>query len=347
MQKTPLGPDGPQVSRFCLGSMTWGGQTKMEDAHHQIDIALDHGINFFDTAEIYPVTPIRAETVGRTERIIGLWFDQNTRRGDVVLATQVSGAGLRHVRGGAPITPQVIKTGVEGALRRLKTDYIDLFQFHWPNRGTYHDRTRNNWDPSRRRRADVRQDMADCLGALEDEKRRGTIRCFGVSNETAWGLMQWTALAKGGKGPAPVTVQNEYSLLCRHHDRDLAEVCHHEGIGLLAFAPLAAGLLTGKYQGRNRPKGSRIGVAPDLGHRNTPEAAAAVDDYLDVAFKHDLDIVGLALAWVASRPFVTSVVFGATTEEQLLRLLSQMDVTLTDEVIADINRVHRAHPMPF
>ena len=347
MQKIPLGPKGPQVSRLCLGSMTWGGPTPLPDAHHQIEIALDHGINFIDTAEIYPVTPVRAETVGRTERIIGLWLEQNMRRGDVILSTKLCGVGQKVVRGGAPVTPETIRTGLEGALRRMKTDYIDLYQFHWPNRGSYHDHRAVPWTPSGRNLAQVRQNMADCLGAIQDEQSRGTIRFFGLSNETAWGTMQWLDLAEQGIGPRPVSIQNEYSLLCRRHDTDLAEVCVNEGIGLLGFAPRAAGLLTGKYQGHAKPSESRMALATDLGGRRTARAMAAVDDYLDVAFKHNLDAIGMAIAFALSRPFTTSVVFGATTEEQLKRFLDLADLELDDEVIADIETVHRAHPMPF
>ncbi|MGR3321447.1 MAG: aldo/keto reductase [Pseudooceanicola sp.] len=347
MQKSPLGRSTLMVSRYCLGSMTWGGPTPMEVAHSKIDMALDHGINFVDTSEIYPVAPAKAETVGRTERIIGLYFESHGRRGDIVLATKQSGIGHRMVRGGAPITPATIRTGIEGCLRRLKTDYIDLYQFHWPNRGSYHDRRNWLYDPSGTNPVEVRQNMADCLGALQEEVRRGTIRQFGLSNETAWGLMQWRALARDGAGPMPHTIQNEYSLLCRHFDTDLAEVAACEGAGLLAYAPFAAGLLTGKYQGRKRVRGARSELAPDLGRRRTERAAAAVDDYLDIAFKHDLDIIGLALAFVESRPFTNAVVFGATTMAQLERILSQTGLALDDEVLTDIRTVHRAHPMPF
>lgn len=346
MQNNTLGRSGLKVSRFCLGSMTWGGPTPLEEAHAQIDRALAHGINFVDTAEIYPVTPIRAETVGRTERIIGLWFEQNGRRGDVVLATQHTGGGQRMVRQGAAITPATIRAAVEGSLRRLKTDYIDLYQFHWPNRPTWRDRR----FPDPRRRADpaaVLRNMEDCLGALEEERRRGTIRHFGLSNETAWGMAQWLRLAEAGAGPRPVAVQNEYSLLCRHADAELAELCLNDRVGLLAYAPLALGLLTGKYQGGVRPPDTRLSLLPDLGGRRTEQALGAVDDYLDVALKHDLDAIGMALAWAAGRPFTASVVFGATSLAQLDHILGQLDLTLGPEVLEDIEAVRRRWPMPF
>jgi aryl-alcohol dehydrogenase-like predicted oxidoreductase len=189
--------------------------------------------------------------------------------------------------------------------------------------------------------------MEDCLGALEEERRRGTIRQFGLSNETAWGMAQWLRLSEAGVGPRPITVQNEYSLLCRHADTDLAELCLNEDVGLLGYAPLALGLLTGKYQGNVRPPDTRLSLLPDLGGRRTEQALGAVDDYLDVAFKHDLDVVGMALAWSAARPFTASVVFGATTLAQLDRILGQLHLSLGAEVLADIERVRRAWPMPF
>ncbi len=347
MQTSQLGRTGLTVSRYCLGSMTWGGPTALEDAHEQLDVALDHGLNFVDTAEVYPVAPAKAETVGRTERILGLWFDKTNRRSDVILATKQCGAGQKVVRGGAPITPRTIKDAIEGSLRRLKTDYIDLFQFHWPNRDSYHERRIWTYDPSGQTPSSVIQNMDDCLGALAQEVKRGTIRHFGLSNETAWGMGQWLRLAEAGKGPRPVTIQNEYSLLCRQFDTDLAEYSLNENVGLMAYAPLAMGLLTGKYQGHAKPKNTRSKLLPDLGQRRTQRAYAAVDDYLDVAFKHDLDMVGMALAFVASRPFVTSTVFGASDADQLARILEHSDLTLSDDVLADLNAVHRAHPMPF
>ncbi|MDF1854835.1 aldo/keto reductase [Pseudooceanicola sp.] len=347
MQKSPLGRSNLKVSRYGLGTMTWGGPTPMDIAHGQIDRALAHGINLIDTAEIYPAAPPRAETVGRSERIIGLWFEKNSRRSDVILATQHSGIGQNLVRHGAPIGPETIRDGVEGALRRLRTDYIDLFQFHWPNRDTYHKRGAEPAVAHRPDPAAIVQTMADSLGALAVEQRRGTIRHFGLSNETVWGMAQWLRLAEAGAGPRPVSVQNEYSLLCRQHEFDMAELCRNEDLGLLAYAPLAVGLLTGKYQGRKRLAMARIALMPDLGGRRTPCAELAVDAYLDIAFKHDLDIVGMALAWVAGRPTTASVVFGATDLAQLDRILSQTDLRLSDAALADIEIASRAHPMPF
>jgi len=347
MKKNPLGRTGLMVSEFCLGTMTFGVQTRTKDAHAQINYALERGVNFIDTAEMYPVNPVSAETIGRTERIIGLWLEKSFRRQDVILATKHSGAGLKYVRDGAPITKETVQGAVEASLRRLKTDYIDLYQLHWPNRGSYHFRQNWNFAPHMQNRAEVMDNMAEVLDALDAEVTRGTIRHFGLSNESAWGMAQWLALAEAGKGPRAVTIQNEYSLMCRLFDTDLAELCHHEEVGLLAYSPLAAGLLTGKYQGGAIPKGSRMSRVPELGGRRTEAAFAAVDDYLDVAFKHDLEPEKMALAWVKQRPFIASVIIGATTLKQLEGLIGAADLSLDEAVLRDLDAVHRVHPMPF
>ena len=347
MKMNDLGRSGLMVSELCLGSMTWGTQNSAEEGHDQIDRALDAGINFIDTAEMYPVNPVSAETIGRTERIIGLWFERDNRRSDVVLATKHSGEGMAHVREGAPISSETIPETVEGSLRRLKTDYIDLYQFHWPNRGSYMFRKNWTYDPSGQDRAAVIANMEDCMGALQDEVKRGTIRHFGLSNESAWGMAQWSAVADRVGGPRPISVQNEYSLLCRLADTDVAEACINERIDMFAFSPLAAGLLTGKYQGDAVPEGSRMSLNPDLGGRKTSRVFAAVDAYLQVARDHDLDPVQMALAWACQRPFMGSVIFGATRMDQLETALGAAAVTLSDEVIAALDEVHRAHPMPY
>jgi aryl-alcohol dehydrogenase-like predicted oxidoreductase len=347
MKRKKLGSSDIEVSTFCLGSMTWGTQNTAEEGHAQIDRALYAGINFIDTAEMYPVNPVSAETIGRTERIIGLWFDRDMRRSDVVLATKHSGEGNANVRDGAPISSATIRETLEGSLRRLKTDYIDLYQFHWPNRGSYMFRKNWHYDPSGQDKAETVAHMEDALGALQDEVKRGTIRAFGLSNESAWGLTQWAAVAERVGGPRPVTVQNEYSLMCRLADTDMAETCANEDIDMLAFSPLAAGLLTGKYQNGAVPEGSRMSINNDLGGRKGERAFAAVDAYLKVAEDHGLDPVHMALAWCETRPFMGSVIFGATSMDQLDRALGAAEVTLGDAVLGDLDAVHRAHPMPY
>jgi aryl-alcohol dehydrogenase-like predicted oxidoreductase len=347
MQKRKLGSSDLQVTDLCLGSMTWGTQNTAEEGHDQIDMALDAGINFIDTAEMYPVNPISAETIGRTEQIIGQWFERDSRRKDVVLATKHSGAGVEYVRAGAGISSGSIGETIEGSLRRLKTDYIDLYQFHWPNRGSYMFRKNWNYDPTDQNRAETIAHIEDALGALQQEVKRGTIRAFGLSNESAWGMAQWAAVADRVGGPRPVAVQNEYSLMCRLGDTDVAEACINEQIDMLAFSPLAAGLLTGKYQGGAMPEGSRMSLNGDLGGRKTDRAFAAVDAYLGVAQAHGLDPVHMALAWCRARPFMGSVIFGATSLEQLARALGAAEVTLSAEVTTELDTVHKAHPMPY
>ena len=347
MQMTKLGRTDIEVSKFCLGSMTWGTQNTFAEGHAQIERALDAGINFVDTAEMYPVNPLSAETQGRTEEVIGDWFAKGGARDRMVLATKHSGEGIKYVRGGNPITGASIPEALDGSLKRLKTDYVDLYQFHWPNRGSY--MFRKNWlyDPSSQNRAETIQNIEDCLGALQVEVDKGRIRAFGMSNDSAWGLTQWANAAERGSGPRIATVQNEYSLMCRIADTDVAEACHNEDIGMLSFSPLATGLLTGKYQGGAVPEGSRLSHSPELGGRKTERAFEAVDAYLAVAQKHGLDPVHMAMAFVRDRPFMASAIFGSTTMEQLDRIIAGADLVLSDEVMADIDVAHRAHPMPY
>lgn len=348
MKMKPLGRTGLHVSELCLGTMTFGTQTLEADGHAQIDMALDHGINFIDTAEMYPVNPVSKETVGKTEEIIGNWnAAHSARRGEFILATKHSGEGLAAVRDGEPISSKTIAATIEGSLKRLKTDYIDLYQFHWPNRGSY--MFRKNWayDPSAQSRADTVANMQDCLGALQDQVDKGNIRHFGLSNESAWGCTMWAMMAELTGGPRVASVQNEYSLMCRLFDTDMAEMSANEDIGLLAFSPLAAGLLTGKYQNGAIPEGSRKSLVPELGGRNTDRSYLAVQAYLDIAERHGLNPVHMALAWCCARPFMTSAIFGATTLGQLEIALGAADVTLSDEVLDEINAAHKAHPMPY
>ncbi|MTJ05968.1 MAG: aldo/keto reductase [Sediminimonas qiaohouensis] len=348
MKSNPLGRTGLSVSELCLGTMTWGTQTPERDAHAQMDMALERGIDFVDTAEMYPVNPVAAETIGRTEEVIGTWNAANPgRRGDYVLATKHSGEGMMHARGGAPITSATIPQAIEGSLRRLQTDCIDLYQFHWPNRGSYMFRQNWRYDPSGQNRADTIAHMEDTLEALQRQVDKGNIRHFGLSNETAWGATMWATLAHARGWPRVASIQNEYSLLCRMFDTDLAEVAVNEDVGLLAFSPLAAGLLTGKYQDGAVPDGSRMTFNETLGGRKTARAFHAVAAYLELARDHGLDPVHMALAWAAGRPFMTSVIFGATTLAQLDHALGAADLVLSPVVLEEIDALHRAHPMPY
>ena len=302
MKMNPLGRTGIMVPELCLGTMTFGTQTPEAEAHEQIDISLEAGLNFLDTAEMYPVNPLSAETQGDSERVLGTWFSKTKRRDEVILATKHSGNGIKYVRDGADITGQSIPEAIEGSLKRLQTDYIDLYQFHWPNRGSYMFRKNWTYDPSQQDRAKTLDDMMGSLAALQDAVDAGKIRAFGLSNESAWGTSEWLRLSEAGNGPRVASIQNEYSLLCRLYDTDLAELSVNEDVGLLAFSPLATGLLTGKYQNGAIPDGSRRSVSAELGGRVSERVFPAVDAYLEVARTHGLDPVHMALAWCRTRP---------------------------------------------
>ncbi|SDI17626.1 aldo/keto reductase [Lutimaribacter saemankumensis] len=349
MKKNPLGRTGLMVSELCLGTMTFGTQTDAATAHAQIDRALAAGINFIDTAEMYPVNPVSPETVGRTEEIIGDWIAANpARRGEFVLATKHPGEGSAIRPGGTPmISSKTIAQSVEGSLRRLKTDVIDLYQFHWPNRGSYQFRRNWTYDPSGQNRADTIAHMEDAMGALAREVEKGNIRHFGLSNESAWGTTMWCMVADRVGGPRPASIQNEYSLLCRLFDTDLAETAVNEDVCLLAFSPLGAGFLTGKYQGGTVPDASRMSLNPEMGGRKTDRVFKAVQAYLDLAREYGVDPIHMALGWAARRPFMTSVIFGATTLTQLDHALEGVGLELSDDLLSGIDAVHRAHPMPY
>ena len=345
MKRMELGRSGIEVSAICLGTMTWGTQNTEAEGHAQMDAALDAGVDFLDTAEAYPVNPMTAEGAGRTEEIVGSWIARGGRDRWTV-ATKIAGAG-GVCRGGSPITPGTIREACEGSLRRLRTDVIDLYQFHWPNRGSYHFRQNWRYDPSGQDRAATVQQMQDCLGALQSLVDEGKIRAFGLSNESAWGTMRWLAAAEAGHGPRVAAMQNEYSLICRLYDTDMAELSHHEDVTLLAFSPLGAGYLSGQYAGGRTPKGSRRSVNPRMGGRETPRVQPAVDAYLEIARRHGLDPVTMANAWVLQRPFPAIPIVGARSTAQLAPALAAGSVTLPGAVLEEIDAAHRAHPMPF
>ena len=348
MKKIPLGRSDILVSDWCLGTMTYGNQTPQEDAHRQIDMALDAGINFLDTAEMYPVNPVRAETVGRSEEVIGAWVEKSGRRDEVVIATKVSGPNGGFVRGGKGYDGTVIPEAIDASLKRLKTDRIDLYQMHWPARGSYMFRQNWTYDPRGFDRQAILDHMAEVLQALDAAVKAGKIRAIGMSNESAWGMTQWCRLAEENGWPRMVSVQNEYSLMCRLYDTDMAEMAVNEDVTLLSFSPLAAGLLTGKYQGDVTPDGSRRQVGDaNMGGRMTPRTLPIVQVYLDLAAAHGLDPVHMAMAWQRTRPFPVSAIFGATTTAQLEHLLAGRDLRLSDEVVETIDAAHKANPMPY
>lgn len=346
-----LGRTDLQVTEMCLGTMTWGVQNSEADAHAQLDYALEQGINFIDTAEGYAV-PMSAESFGKTEKFIGTWFKKTGARDKIILASKIAGGGSQKwIREGASPNRQNIREAVEASLRRLQTDYIDLYQIHWPSRPNFHFGA--SWqydaysdDPAHSTER-VLARMTDVLDGLNDMVKEGKIRHTGLSNETAWGVMQWQRLAREAGFAPMVSIQNEYSLLQRHFDYDLAEVARHEKIGLLAYSPLAAGVLTGKYLDGAMPEGTRGTVAVDGFWRNNQYASKAVRQYCAIADKHALDIAQMALAFALSRPFMTSVIIGATSMAQLKNNIEACDLQLSDAVLNDIAHVYRDYPRPL
>jgi len=347
MKMMKLGRTDIEVSDWCLGTMTFGNQTPQSDAHVQIDMALDAGINFLDTAEMYPVNPIAKETVGNSERVVGAWIKASGRRDEVVVATKVSGDNPGWVRDGKGYDGAVIREAVDASLARLQTDVIDVYQMHWPMRGSYMFRQNWTYDPSKQNRQQTMDHMMDVLEALGDMVKAGKIRAIGMSNESAWGMTKWCDLAEAHGLPRMASVQNEYSLMCRMYDTDMAEMAVNEDVTLLSFSPLACGMLTGKYQGGEIPKGSRMSIGPEMGGRMTPRTLPVVQAYIDLAAKHGVDPAHMAMAWQGTRPFPISAIFGTTTSAQLTHLLKGRDVTLSAELVAEIDQTHRANPMPY
>lgn len=351
MDRIRLGGErGIEVSAVCLGTMTFGNQTGPEDAFRQMDRAIEAGITFLDTAEMYPVNPVRAATVGRTEAIVGDWLAARGGRDRVQIATKVSGPNPE-VRGGAGFDGPTLATRVEESLRRLKTDVIDLYQLHVPMRPTYHFRRIWGFAPSDARDATLAH-MDEVAAAMAALVAAGKVRAFGLSNETAWGAARWIDAA-ARHGLALATMQNEYSLLNRLYDGDLAELAVMEGVVLLAYSPLAASLLTGKYADGTLPEGSRAAVdrqhggKGDLGGRRTPRADEAVAAYHALAARHGLDPLHMAIAFTRQRPFPAVPILGATSDAQLAHLLDGLDLRLDAAVLADIAETHKAHPLPF
>lgn len=345
MRYKKLGRTDIYVSLICLGTMTWGKQNTESDGHAQMDYAVDQGINFFDTAEMYAVPP-SVETYGKTETIIGSWFTKTGKRDRIILASKIAGVGLPWIRDGKNLIDRKnLISAMEGSLKRLQTDYIDLYQLHWPNRGSYAFGQQwgyaPNFDAAR-----IKDNFLEVLETLDEMVRSGKIRHVGLSNETAWGTMQWLGLSEKQSLPRMVSIQNEYSLLHRLFEGDLQEVAMTENIGLLAWSPLATGMLSGKYIDGQRPAGSRwtlLAKPP----RDTHAGQDAVKQYIKVAKKHGLDVCQMALAFVNSRPFVTSNIIGATTIQQLKSNIASVDIHLSQEILSDIEGVNKQYPMPF
>lgn len=341
------------ISDICLGTMTFGRDTPQDEAFAQMDRALAAGITFWDTAEMYPVNPAVAETYGRTEEIIGEWIASRGRRNELQIATKASGPNGGHTRDGRGFQPDTIAQAVEDSLRRLGTDRIELYQLHWPQRGSYAFRQNWTYDPRKTSRAEVEDHMGGILTALRAQVAAGKIREFGLSNESAWGTMSWLAAADRTGGPRVVSVQNEYGPLYRLYDTDMAEVGQKEDITLLAYSPLAAGLLTGKYAGGAIPDDSRAGHdlqrggKGDLGGRRTPRGIAATDAWGGMARGLGLDPIHAAIAFVRQRPFPSVPILGATRLAHLDHLLAGLDLRLDDAALAAIDAFHRANPLPY
>ena len=345
MQYRPLGRAGMKVSAICLGTMTWGEQNDEAEAFAQMDMAVERGVNFFDTAEMYPVPP-SAETQGRTEEHIGNWLAARGGRDRIVLATKVTGrsSAFPWLRGGETrLDRGQIEAALDASLRRLKTDYVDLYQLHWPDRNT-------NTFAQRGYEHDADDDpvpLDETLEALADLVKSGKVRQVGLSNETPWGAMACLTLSETNGPPRMVSIQNAYNLLNRNFEIGLAEIALREHMGLLAYSPLAAGVLTGKYLDGARPPGARITLFGQRYPRYfTPPAEPATREYVALARAHALDPAQMAIAFVYSRPFVTSAIIGATSTAQLAADLDAADLALSEEVLAGIEDVQRRFPNP-
>ena len=336
MKRKTLGRTDVAVSEICLGTMTWGKQNTEAEGHAQMDYALEQGINFFDTAEMYAVPP-DASTYGKTEEIIGNWFARTGKRDQVVLASKVAGGGRPWVRGGRGIDGPSVREAIEGSLRRLRTDRIDLYQIHWPRRGHYHFEGSWDYDPYKQDKASVLPNLLEVLQVMGELVKEGKILHFGLSNETAWGTMQYLKLSEELGLPRVQTIQNEYNLLRRYYDLDLAELAYHEDVGLLAYSPLAAGAISGKYLGGVLPPGTRGAVAGSA-YRNNQYTEPAIRAYIELAAKHGLDVNQMAIAFCLTKPFMTSVIIGATTMDQLKTNIAAADLKLSPEVLEGIQQ---------
>jgi aryl-alcohol dehydrogenase-like predicted oxidoreductase len=344
MKYTTLPNTNIKVSKICLGTMTWGNQNTEADGHEQMDFALEEGVNFFDTAELYSV-PASPETYGATEKIIGTWFKKTGNRDKIVLASKIAGGGdyTAHIRKGG-LNKKNILEAVEGSLQRLQTDYIDLYQLHWPNRGVNVFGTRDF--PLNTINSEV-ENYLEILETLNDLVKSGKIRTYGLSNETPWGTMKYVEASKKLDVAKPVTIQNSYSLIHRGYEAGMSEVSMREDIGLLAYSPLAQGVLTGKYLDNNKPEGARGTLFPRFIARYMGDGSLeAVRKYNAIAKENGMTLTGLSLAFINQLPFVTSNIIGATQMPQLKENIGSIHIDLSNEVLQNIEEVHKAIPNP-
>jgi len=333
-----------EVSKICLGTMTWGNQNTEIEGHEQINYAIDKGVNFIDTAELYPI-PAHKDRYADTERIIGSWFKNNANRDNIVLASKIAGkAEMSKFIRTTGFTRESIIEAVEGSLERLQTDYIDLYQLHWPDRSTnyfgqrgYIHNISDHWEDN----------IHQVLETLRDLIREGKIRHVGISNETPWGTMRFLEESKvHGTLPRTITIQNPYSLLNRLFEVGMAEISAREQVGLLAYSPLGFGALSGKYLGDRMPEGSRLSLFPNYNRYNGTTAVEATKKYYELAQSNGLTLAQMALAFVNTRTFVTSTIIGATTMRQLEENIGSIDIELSEDVLEKIETIHNLIPNP-
>ncbi len=343
MKYTNLPQTDVKISKICLGTMTWGQQNTEAEGHQQMSYALDQGVNFFDTAELYSIPP-RAETYGSTERIIGSWFQQTGNRDKVILASKVAGPApfTKHIRTSG-FQGSSISEALEASLQRLKTDYIDLYQLHWPERQTnffgqrgYTHNPQDSWS----------ENFEEVLEALQNLQKQGKIRYIGLSNETPWGAMRYLGASSDKGYPRMATIQNPYSLLNRTFESGLAEIAMREHLKLLAYSPLGFGVLSGKYLNGQKPANSRITIFPHYDRYIKGTAVQATQQYAEVAQKYHIPMAKMALAFVNSRPFLAANIVGATTLEQLKENIESIEVDLSAEIVSEIDKIHEQIPNP-
>ena len=348
MNYRKLGDTNILVSEICLGTMTWGEQNSEREAHAQLDVALEHKINFIDTAELYPVPP-RPETQGRTEKYIGSWLKKQNRQ-ELIIASKVAGPSLQYFRGGSSLTKDQIFQAVDQSLKYLDTDYIDLYQLHWPERNTNFFSSLGFTAPDKEKEEkyqNSRATLQDSLEALDKLIQAGKIHHIGISNETPWGVSECLRLAREKNLPRVVSIQNPYNLLNRSYEVGLAEFHFREKVGLLAYSPLAFGMLTGKYLDSSADLSqSRLTLFKRFGRYTSEQAKKATQAYVDIAQKHGMSPTQLALAFINQQSFVTSNIIGATTLEQLKENITSNKVVLNEEILQEIEKVHEIYTYP-
>lgn len=347
MKYRKLGHTDLDVSLIGLGTMTWGEQNTESDAHEQLDYALSRGVNLVDTAEMYPVPP-KAETQGRTETVIGTWLAKSGRRNDIVLASKVAGPPSdpkrpSHIRDGQThLDRKNMTAALDASLKRLQTDYLDLYQLHWPDRTTtFFGRLSYPWKEDA-----TTVPIEETLEVLQDFVKAGKVRHIGVSNETPWGVAQYLIFAETRDLPRIASIQNPYNLLNRTYENGLSEFSHLEGVGLLAYSPIAMGVLAGKYLNGARPEGARMTLFTRFDRYMKPQAEAATAEYVQLARDHGLSPATMAMAFVNQQPFVTSNLMGATRMDQLKENIDSVDVTLSEEMMKAIDGIQQRYPNP-